>query len=52
MTLRADLAAAKNDLPTARRWARAVATLWAGADPPLQPVVLRMRRIAGITEKN
>jgi hypothetical protein len=42
MALRAELAALDRDTETARRWARAVTTLWAGADPPLQPVVARM----------
>jgi serine/threonine protein kinase/tetratricopeptide (TPR) repeat protein len=51
MMLRAELAAAKNDLPTARRWASAVATLWAGADPSLMPAVKRMRSIASIANK-
>lgn len=46
MAFRAELAAATGDLSTARRWATTVATLWADADEPLQPVVRRMRRIA------
>jgi tRNA A-37 threonylcarbamoyl transferase component Bud32/tetratricopeptide (TPR) repeat protein len=45
MTLRADLAAAAGDTATARRWATAVATLWADAEPPLSPVVSRMRTL-------
>jgi hypothetical protein len=42
MALRAELAARSGDRPTAARWARAVATLWANADPPLQPLRRRM----------
>lgn len=52
MILRAELADAKGDRPTARRWAGAVATLWRDADPPMQPVVVRMRSIAGTTNKS
>ena len=48
MALRADLAARDGDTETARRWATASATLWANADPPLQPLVARMRTLAGI----
>ena len=43
MALRADLATARHDTRTAKRWAGAVAALWANADPPLQPLVTRMR---------
>ena len=46
MALRANLAAVRGDAPTAQRWARAVVTLWSGADPALQPLVRRMRQIA------
>jgi tRNA A-37 threonylcarbamoyl transferase component Bud32/tetratricopeptide (TPR) repeat protein len=46
MMLRADLAYATHDLPTAKRFARAVADLWANADPELQPTVARMRQMA------
>jgi hypothetical protein len=46
MILRADLAAARRDKITAARWARAVATLWANADPDLQPLVARMKLLA------
>jgi tetratricopeptide (TPR) repeat protein len=45
MALRAELAAVRGDLSTARRWAGAVATLWAGAEPALRPTVDRMLRI-------
>ncbi|HEV8304490.1 MAG TPA: serine/threonine-protein kinase [Gemmatimonadales bacterium] len=47
MALRADLAARAGDRTTAARWARAVATLWAGADPPLEPILQRMRSLKG-----
>ena len=46
MALRADLAMKQRDPRTARRWASAVATLWAGADRSLQPVVARMTAYA------
>ncbi|MGK2962956.1 MAG: hypothetical protein ACSLFK_12520, partial [Gemmatimonadaceae bacterium] len=46
MALRAELAAAMRDAGTARRWARAVAELWAGADPVLRPTVQRMQNLA------
>jgi len=46
MALRADMAAARADEGTARRWASAVVTLWSGAEPALQPVVTRMKRIS------
>jgi eukaryotic-like serine/threonine-protein kinase len=46
MALRSDLAAKAGDERTARRWAAAVAELWAGADPALQGEVARMRRRA------
>ncbi|HYL55439.1 MAG TPA: hypothetical protein VEU73_07660 [Gemmatimonadales bacterium] len=46
MALRADLAAAQGDGRTARSWASAVMSLWSGAEPALQPLVTRMRRIA------
>lgn len=46
MALRAELAERRGDADRARRWASAVVTLWGDADPPLQPLVARMRRIA------
>jgi hypothetical protein len=46
MALRADLAAAKQDGKTARRWASAVVTLWSRGDSEVQPVVSRMRTLA------
>jgi tRNA A-37 threonylcarbamoyl transferase component Bud32 len=48
MVLRADLAQARGDRETAARWARAVSALWATADPPLQPVVSRMRALSSL----
>jgi tetratricopeptide (TPR) repeat protein len=48
MALRADLAAAQRDSAGARRWAEAVAILWAKADTDLQPLVRRMIRYAGM----
>jgi hypothetical protein len=49
MALRADLASATGDAPTARRWAGIVAVLWSGADEDLQPVVRRMKRYIGLS---
>jgi serine/threonine protein kinase len=49
MALRADLAAAHGDLDSQRKWARALAELWATADAPLQPIVSRMRVLAAPT---
>ncbi|MFN2400714.1 MAG: protein kinase [Gemmatimonadaceae bacterium] len=46
MALRADIAARQGDPAIARRWAKAAATLWAGADPELQPFVHRMQSMA------
>src|SRR5579884_1597752 len=45
MALRAELAAARGERDTARRWAGAVATLWGDAEPGLRPVVDRMAGI-------
>ncbi len=47
MALRAELAARARDDATAARWARAVMTLWAKADPPLESSLQRMRALAG-----
>lgn len=44
--LRAELAHARGDVATARRYARAVSELWAEADADLQPQVARMRAMA------
>jgi tetratricopeptide (TPR) repeat protein len=52
MVLRADLAASAGDQATARRWAAAVVTLWSDADAALQPVVDRMRGLAGSDKGN
>lgn len=46
MALRADVAAAVGDGRTARRWARAVATLCSDETPFLAPVLHRMRLLA------
>ncbi|MEO7647786.1 MAG: serine/threonine-protein kinase [Gemmatimonadaceae bacterium] len=46
MADRADLAARMGDLGPSRKWGAAVAALWAGAGPELQPTVNRMRRLA------
>ena len=45
--LRAELAAKTKDRVAARRWASALAALWANADPDLQSEVTRMRALAG-----
>jgi tetratricopeptide (TPR) repeat protein len=50
MALRAALAARQGDVRTARSWASSVVTLWSGAEPALQPVVTRMKRIAQMTK--
>jgi tetratricopeptide (TPR) repeat protein len=49
MALRADLAAARGDRSTARRWASAVVALWGGAEAALRPTVLRMSGIIQAT---
>jgi Serine/threonine protein kinase len=46
MILRADLAQTRGDVAASQKWARAASTLWANADPSLQPDVRRMRSIA------
>jgi tetratricopeptide (TPR) repeat protein len=45
MALRANLAMARGAQPAAQRWARAVVTLWSGAEPALQPTVAQMSTI-------
>jgi len=45
MALRADLAMARGESPTARRWASAVVTLWSGAEPAFKQTVMDMTRI-------
>jgi tRNA A-37 threonylcarbamoyl transferase component Bud32/tetratricopeptide (TPR) repeat protein len=47
MMLRAELANALGEVEVRRKWAQAVADLWATADPPLQGTVSRMRALAG-----
>ena len=46
MVLRAELAARAGDRRAAARWAAVVVELWSQADAPLQPLVIRMRRLA------
>jgi tetratricopeptide (TPR) repeat protein len=46
MVLRAELAAARGDRATAKRWAANVVELWAHADATLKPTLDGMRRIA------
>ena len=46
MLLAAELAHARGDALTARRWADALRVLWANADPPLRPAVNTARCIA------
>jgi len=46
MALRAELANARGETEDSRKWARAVADLWATADTPLQSFVGRMRTLA------
>jgi hypothetical protein len=46
LTLRAELAARAHDRPTSVRCARAVIDIWQNADPPLQSLVLGMRKLA------
>jgi len=45
MALRANLARARGPQPAAQRWARAVVTLWSGAEPAFRPTVMQMSRI-------
>lgn len=46
MVLRAEIATAQGDVEQRRKWALAVADLWATADGPLQPVVAKMKALA------
>jgi tRNA A-37 threonylcarbamoyl transferase component Bud32/tetratricopeptide (TPR) repeat protein len=46
MALRAELAAASGDGPTARQWAAAAFALWRKSDGELAPLVSRMRSLA------
>ena len=48
MAIRAELAAARGDTETARRWARNVLALWDGASRSLEPVMTRMQSVAGV----
>jgi tetratricopeptide (TPR) repeat protein len=47
MALRVELATAQGDVEDQKKWARALADLWATADAPLQAVVTKMRALAG-----
>ena len=49
MAVRAELAAARGDVPTARSWAGAVLALWSGAEPALHQTVARMSGIMSAT---
>jgi hypothetical protein len=51
MALRAELAATRGESNERRKWARAVVDLLAGADPPLQPIVARMRTLAALAPR-
>jgi hypothetical protein len=46
MSLRAELAISQGDLEGQKKWAGALADLWGTADPPLFPVVTKMRALA------
>jgi serine/threonine protein kinase/tetratricopeptide (TPR) repeat protein len=46
MLLRMEIAEAHGDLATAKRWAGPAATLWAEAEPGLQPLLADARRLA------
>ena len=50
MILRADIATSA-DPEEAARWARAVNLLWVEPEPSMEPVALRMKRIAGVTRR-
>jgi serine/threonine protein kinase/tetratricopeptide (TPR) repeat protein len=45
MALRVELATARGDVEDQKKWAGALADLWATADAPLQPVVTKMRAL-------
>jgi tetratricopeptide (TPR) repeat protein len=47
LALRAEIASARRDKHTAEQCAGAVVSLWRNADAPLQPVVQRMKALAG-----
>jgi tRNA A-37 threonylcarbamoyl transferase component Bud32/tetratricopeptide (TPR) repeat protein len=46
MALRAEIASSRGE-ENVKVWASAVSDLWATADPPLQPVVIKMRSLSG-----
>jgi hypothetical protein len=51
MAFRAELANARGQIETRRKWAAAVSELWATADPPLQNTVARMKDFASRTDR-
>ena len=51
MVLRAELAARVGDQAVTDRWAKAVSTVWANADPPFVPVVRRMRALLSLQRR-
>jgi hypothetical protein len=52
IALRADLAHARGDVPTSKRWARAVSLLWSKADAELQSTVARMESYVGLPKQS
>ncbi|NUQ22271.1 MAG: serine/threonine protein kinase [Gemmatimonadaceae bacterium] len=52
MVLRAELAHARGDSATAARWGGVVSTLWAHADPELEPQLRRMRELAHASSRS
>jgi hypothetical protein len=48
IALRADLANSQHDARAAKKWGAALVSLWSEADTELQPVVVRMKRLAGL----
>ena len=47
MAFRAELAAARRDTVTARKWAANALALWSSADAPLRPTLTRLRSLSG-----
>ena len=52
LLLRAEIAHALGDAPSARTWAAAFAELWSGADPSLRHYLARARQLATGHERN
>jgi hypothetical protein len=48
IALRAELANSQHDARAAKKWGAALVALWSGADTELQPVVSRMKELAGL----